>query len=168
MDARAMDCAGDVKGIAKKISQFNYSKESFCKEYCRYLQNSVIECDDAVNVVERYDNEDAFFYVDPPYFNSDCRPYAGYTADDFEFLLKTLSKIKGKFLLSSYPSDVLDEYTLKNDWRVKTFAMHCPIRIKCGKDKKNIKTEVLTYNYEITTDFTLFHKECINEQQNYA
>jgi|GEM_PF-6126754 len=36
--------------------------------------------------------------------------YDGYTIEDFEMLLKLLSRIEGKFRLSSYPSDILEEF----------------------------------------------------------
>ena len=42
--------------------------------------------------------------------------YDNYTIEDYEMLLKALSKTKGKFLLSSYPSDILTEYTKKHGW----------------------------------------------------
>ena len=37
--------------------------------------------------------------------------YKGYTKEDFEKLLKALSEIKGKFLLSSYPSELILKYS---------------------------------------------------------
>jgi len=62
----------------------------------------------AHKVILRYDTPEAFHYVDPPYFNSNMGHYAGYTSIDFERDLDVLSKVKGKFLLSSYPSEILE------------------------------------------------------------
>ena len=86
-----------------------------------------------------------FFYCDPPYFNSDCGRYDGYSEADFEQLLKNLSSIKGKFLLSSYPSDVLKHYTAKHGWRYQTIEQRSSVDNKTGKTRK--KFEVLTSNY---------------------
>ncbi len=52
-------------------------------------------------LIERYDREHSFFYLDPPYW--DCEDYYGkniFCKDDFENLALQLSTIKGKFLLS--------------------------------------------------------------------
>jgi len=37
--------------------------------------------------------------------------YKGYLEQDFENLLEVLSILNGKFILSSYPSELLDKYT---------------------------------------------------------
>ena len=50
--------------------------------------------------------------------DSDCGHYDGYTADDFERLPKTLGSVKGKFLLSSYPGELLNRYCKKCGWHM--------------------------------------------------
>ena len=68
--------------------------------------------------------------------------YKGFTEQDFENLLK----LKGKFLLSSYPSELLDMYTKKYKWNtVKIEGI--PVSVSLGKQK--MKTEVITENYKI-------------------
>ena len=74
--------------------------------------------------------------------------YKGYTEKDFENLLQLLSKIKGKFLLSSYPSEILEKYTKKYKWSTQKIEMPVTIHINRGL-KPKVKTEVLTANYEI-------------------
>jgi DNA adenine methylase len=61
-------------------------------------------------MIRKADHEDAFHYIDPPYYNADMGHYGGYTLDDFERLLQVLTSIKGKFMLSSYSSDILSSY----------------------------------------------------------
>jgi DNA adenine methylase len=92
-------------------------------------------------VIRKTDHEDAFHYVDPPYFNADMGHYGGYTREDFIALLNMLSNVKGKFMLSSYPSDILREYATQQCWHTKEFVM----RRSAGG---GTKTEVLTMNYE--------------------
>jgi len=59
-----------------------------------------------------------------------------------------LSKIKGKFLLSSYPSELLEKYTKKHNWVTKKIEM--PVTIPLNRDiKPKMKTEVLTANYRV-------------------
>ena len=105
-----------------------------------------IESNDAIKVIASRDRVDTFHYVDPPYYNSNCGHYAGYTLEDYTKLLKTLESIKGKFLLSSYPSEVLDEYVKRNGWYQHTITK----KIVCTKgDRTKDKIEVLTANYDI-------------------
>lgn len=95
-------------------------KAEFTEELAIRLQNVQLECADALYVINSRDTVESFHYIDPPYHNADMGHYDGYTADDFEALLKLVSTIKGKFLLSSYPSDLLTKYTSENNWHTIT------------------------------------------------
>lgn len=118
-------------------------REAFTEQYAIRLQNVQIECADATYIIMSRDTPEAFFYCDPPYFNSDCGHYGGYTKDDFEKLLKQLAGIKGKFLLSSYPSDILEQYAKKHRW--KTQQIEQRVSVNKGYGKKKI--EVITSNF---------------------
>jgi len=124
-------------------------KKLFSYHLARRFDNAIIESLDAVKLIEMYDSDDAFFYVDPPYYNADMGHYGGYTADDFESLLSTLSKIKGKFLLSCYPSDLIKKYVEKNGWRSKEFAAYTSATLSC---KNRQRTEMLTFNYGLENE----------------
>lgn len=114
------------------------------EDVAKRLTNVQIECTDAIRIIESRDTEDSFFYVDPPYFNSDCGHYDGYTESDFRNLLDCLEKIQGKFLLSSYPSDILKEYVQKNNW----YSIKKEMKIDAGNSSRK-KIEVLTANFRI-------------------
>lgn len=118
---------------------------AFTEDYAIRLQNVQIECTDALRIIRSRDTADAFHYVDPPYFNSDCGHYDGYSERDFEELLITLKGIEGKFLLSSYPSDILTRFTKENKW----YQIEIPMKLSMSK-KGRKKTEVLTANYPIS------------------
>lgn len=135
----AYDRSDDAKTTRAIINK----RERFQLHYKERLNRVCIECNDAIKVIESRDTPDTFHYCDPPYFNSDCGHYAGYTQDDFEHLLKTLSEIEGKFLLSSYPSDILTYYTKEYGWQQKDWTTS--VSVSCKTNKK--KTEVLTFNY---------------------
>ena len=122
-------------------------KDGFTEEYAIRLQNAQIECTDALYIIGSRDTENSFFYCDPPYFNSDCGHYDGYTEQDFENLLIHLSLIKGKFLLSSYPSKILDKYAREHKWHTWSIEQSVSINSKSGYRKA--KVEVLTANYPI-------------------
>lgn len=136
----------DVKKntTSKKITG---KRDSFTEDLSIRLQNVQIECTDALRIINSRDRDDSFFYLDPPYFNSDCGHYDGYSKDDFEALLRIVSGIKGKFLMSSYPSDLLSDYTKQNGWHTVKIEQTVSVANRNGKPKKKI--EVLTANYPI-------------------
>ena len=122
-------------------------REALGEDAVRRLEHATIECADALYVIKSRDTKNSFFYIDPPYFNSDCGHYDGYTIEDFEMLLRTLTTIKGKFLLSSYPSDVLSKYVKENNWSQQFFDKGVSINQQVKYKKR--KWEVLTANYPI-------------------
>lgn len=126
-------------------SKITNKRNQFTDEVAIRLQNVQIECADAVYIIGSRDSANAFFYCDPPYFNSNCGHYDGYTEVDFDALLRCLSGIKGKFLLSSYPSDLLAKYAKEYGWWVQTVDQRVSVNKGYGKKK----TEVLTGNYEL-------------------
>ncbi len=147
-------------GFSCKIGSWGYDKygkrpKAFLNKKLRFnetiskrLERTQIENNDACKVITSRDTEDAFHYVDPPYIDSNQGHYSGYTKTDFKKLLVTLESLKGKFLLSSYPSDILSEYTIKNGWHTKTVTK--PLSASKGSGgKRKQKTEVLTANYPI-------------------
>lgn len=131
----------------KTVKKTINNRDSFTEELAIRLQNVQLECADALYIIRSRDAEQSFFYCDPPYFNSDCGHYDGYSEQDFENLLKTLSEIKGKFLLSSYPSDLLKDYSKRFKWCTWSVEQSVSVNRKSGYIKK--KTEVLTANYPI-------------------
>ena len=119
-------------------------RDHFSEHLAIRLQDVELEARDAIKLVKSLDYSDAFFYCDPPYYNADMAHYDGYTLEDFEMLLQALSKVEGKFLLSSYPSDILTKYTKEHNWHNYNVEMRVLVRSK-GKQK----TEVLTANYPL-------------------
>lgn len=119
-------------------------KEAFTDVFSKRLEHTSIFCRDALDVIRKADHEDAFHYVDPPYFQSNMGHYGGYTQEDFVALLEVLGCVRGKFMLSSYPSDILRDYVKRHDWNMIEYTM--PRSAGGGT-----KTEVLTMNYNTAT-----------------
>ncbi|QJB34924.1 DNA adenine methylase [Chitinophaga oryzae] len=120
---------------------------AFTEEIPQRLSRVQIECADALYVIQSRDHDQAFFYCDPPYVGSDCGHYKGYTDADYMALLQSLSRIKGKFLLSSYPSPMLDEFVRQFGWHQRKRAMLVTVNTKSRNQKE--KTEVVTANYPL-------------------
>lgn len=129
-----------TKKISNKRSQFD-------EEMAIRMQNVQLECADALYVIKSRDTINTFFYCDPPYFNSDCGHYDGYSEQDFENLLKLLCEIKGKFLLSSYPSPLLQRYVKSQGWHYQCYEQGVSVNSKSGYIKR--KWEMLTANFSI-------------------
>jgi DNA adenine methylase len=126
-------------------------RENFTEQYLDRLRHVQVECADALYIISSRDHDGAFFYCDPPYVGSNMGHYKGYTEADFEALLGLLAGIKGKFLLSSYPSDMLASYTSANGWHMLKRELFVTVNAKGGNPKK--KTEVMTANYPISDNF---------------
>ncbi len=145
------------EGYAGKIGTWGYGtnenkreysiaakRDSFLKVFADRLGKTQIENHDAVRIIELRDRVETFFYVDPPYIDAAQGHYSGYNHEHFNNLLMTLSKIEGKFLLSSYKSEILDGFTKKFGWHTLEFNQP----LMASKTRRE-KTEVLTSNYPI-------------------
>ena len=132
-----------LKGSTEK--KIVNKKLNFTEVFAQRLDKVQIECFDAIKIINSRDHEHSFFYCDPPYPEAHQGHYGGYSLDDFEALLKTLESIKGKFLLSSYDYDLLQEYSNRNGWDTIKINMN----LSMVKDSNRRKVEVLTSNYPI-------------------
>lgn len=138
---------GYDKSKRTTTTKISNKREQFTEDLAIRLQDAQIECADALYIIQSRDTEHSFFYCDPPYFNSDCGHYDGYSIEDFEKLLQTLSAVKGKFLLSSYPSPILMKYAKEHGWYQWSLETGVSVAAKSGYMKRKI--EVLTANYPI-------------------
>ncbi len=149
---------GYDKAKGTTSQKIHNKRDSFTEELSIRMQNTQVECTDALRIIKSRDTKAAFFYCDPPYFNSDCGHYDGYSLDDFENLLKLLSGIEGKFLLSSYPSPILKKYTKEFGWNTKSIEQTVSVANNNGKTGKK-KLEMITANYDLSnpkSKLTLF------------
>ncbi len=122
-------------------------RDGFVDDYAIRLQNVQIECADALYIIKSRDTKESFFYCDPPYFNSNCGHYDGYSEQDFENLLELLVSIKGRFLMSSYPSTILQKFAKANKWHMWSIEQGVSVNARGGYLKRKI--EVLTANYPL-------------------
>lgn len=139
----------DSANLAKK---FGNVKRMFNEVYLKRLEHVQIFCRDALQVLANTDGKDTFHFIDPPYIDTACGHYEGYTKEDFKALLNWLSTAQGKFILTTFPTDILSEYTAANDWHTINHVMHKSAGYTAG----NTKTEVFTMNYLPPTQGVLF------------
>lgn len=80
------------------------------------LRRVALECMPAIEVIEKYDSRDAFFYLDPSYlaetrYRKKANTYAfEMSCSDHEALLDLIAGVKGKVMLSGYRSPMYDAY----------------------------------------------------------
>lgn len=135
-------CAFPGRDI-KVVTTFYSKAKRFTDVYADRLQTTFVEQRDAIYVITHNDSEDTFFFVDPPYFNSNMGHYGGYLDADFDRLLSTLASLKGRFILTCYPSELLDSHLLLNPNWVAEFR---EMSLSAGSKGKK-KTEVLVRNF---------------------
>lgn len=73
------------------------------------LSDVHISCEDALDVIKRWDSPHTLHYLDPPYPGTECGHYGGYTHDDFQALCTLLDSIQGSYILSGYDCGIKPE-----------------------------------------------------------
>ena len=131
-------------GMAGAVSRWLGSVETL-PEIAQRLLRIQIEHAPAIDVIQRYDSEDTFFYCDPPYphdSRGDNNAYAYEMTDgEHKKLAAILQSVKGKVALSGYHCKLMDE--LYKDWAyIESPAKTC-------HSVKTPRKEVLWINYSL-------------------
>ncbi len=106
------------------------------------LKNAQIENVPALELINRYNTEDVFIYVDPPYLlNTRKRNlyYYELSNDEHMQLLSLLKSHKGKILVSGYDNELYNDYLAGWNKIYKTNQV----------ERGLVRTETLWMNYEI-------------------
>lgn len=121
------------------------AKEIFNSDLKRLLEISTIECDDAFKVIIRYDCIHAFHFIDPPYVGSDMGHYSGmFNEQNLTELLLLCTKLQGKFMLTMYPNDVINEYANRSDWAIHKIDRQVSA---CKTESRRRQEEWIVCNY---------------------
>jgi DNA adenine methylase len=129
-------------------------RNDFVKKLHERLKHVQISCRDALQVIKDRDTVDTCFYIDSPYPGYEQQHYRGYSMNDFYQLLEILQNIKGKFILSNYPSHTLKYFIIQNNWRVITIQRNVNVANLGKRDSLNSKkvkkaSELLVFNYQL-------------------
>ena len=137
-------------GMPKKLHN---AKDEFTEQLCNRLDNVTIENRDALQVIDCYDSDNTFHFVDPPYINSDCGHYEGcFNEQNMEDLLKLLSRIEGKFMLTMFPLEMIGDYAIANNWIIHRIERS----ISASKTNRRRQEEWMVCNYTNNTTPRLF------------
>lgn len=116
-------------------------------KWSRRLKGVTIENKSFQELIPLYDKEDAFFYIDPPYVETESyyKNTGGFGIKEHKELAALLSKVKGKFLLSYNDCDLVRK--LYKEFNIRSTKK---IEYMLGKNKegkrKSVK-EVFITNY---------------------
>ena len=106
-----------------------------------------VENMDFQDVIEKYDSEKTYFYIDPPYWKTE-NYYSNHDFDraDHERLADCIKEMEGMFSLSYYDFELLRKWFPKHEyvWEKKEFAKAAAA--KSGV-KQNMGEELLIMNY---------------------
>ncbi len=137
----------DLKGKYKSKYLTFRDKLKNDKWLTKFDKINVVENMDFQELINKYDGDNSYFYLDPPYWKTE-NYYSNhdFDRDDHERLAKLLTNMKGKFSLSYYEFELLSEWFPKNDylWEQKDFVKSAAA--KKGKTQ-NKGTELLILNY---------------------
>jgi DNA adenine methylase len=110
------------------------------------LKRVVVLNDDASKVISREDSKNTLFYLDPPYLHDTRVSTSDYkhemTADEHRELLLTIHQLKGKVMLSGYPSKLYDD--LLADWGRVSIEID---NKASSASRKPVKTECIWSNF---------------------
>lgn len=122
--------------------------KSFFKWALR-LKFVIIENLDFRELIKRYDKDDAFFYLDPPYVGTEnyYKDIDGFGIKEHEALAELLKNIKGKFLLSYNDSPIVREL-YKDFTIVESSPLNYTLGCNVHKMKK-IVSELFIMNYSL-------------------
>ena len=136
--------------MAKKVQN---AKDDFTESLSKRLEHVTIENRNALDVITTYDSDNTFHFVDPPYINSDCGHYEGvFSVQNMEQLLQLLETIKGKFMLTMFPFEMIEEYANKNGWIIHRVER----TISASKTSRRRQEEWMVCNYYEQSSETLF------------
>lgn len=129
------------------------AKDEFTERICIRLQHVTIENRNALDVIACYDSPDTFHFVDPPYVNSDCGHYEGvFSEQNLEQLLDLLETVKGRFMLTMFPFELIDRRAQRNGWIIHRIER----TISASKTSRRRQEEWIVCNYESDENLTLF------------
>jgi DNA adenine methylase len=133
----------DVKRAAAFFKLIRYSYGSGCTSYgcqpfdirktfhliwsgSRRLKDTVIENKDFEALIRQYDRDNAFFYCDPPYFETEGHYAVEFRREDHARLRDTLAGCQGKWLVSyndcEYIRELYKDYQIEAVSRINNLA----------------------------------------------
>lgn len=136
------------QGMNEQVSAWLSCVEGLPEAHGRMRRVAVLNMP-AVKVIRQQDGPRVLHYLDPPYLHKTRKTTKEYgkhemSDDDHRELLETLTQIKGRFILSGYPSKLYDEFAKRHGWN--TDVKRIDNKSSKAADKE-LKDETLWMNF---------------------
>lgn len=118
------------------------------------IKTVVIENLSFEKCIPKYDKEDTFFYLDPPYRNTKEYATGKFTDEQYSLLADLCKNIKGKFLMTINDDEYIRE--LFKDFNIITQDVYYSV-CKTENGRKSFKELIIT-NYDIQDNETFISK----------
>ena len=131
----------DVQGRERAYALWNwYRLPSWIIEVAERLRMVQIEHRPALEVIQRFNYQNVFMYLDPPYLlgTRTAKQYAyEMTDEEHEKLLQVITRSKARIMISGYASEMYDDYL--KEWTRMEF--------RGTAEHAGYRTEVVWINY---------------------
>lgn len=128
------------RGMSQAVSKFLGNADENIVNVIDRLREIQVENLDIIELIDKYDNEETLFYLDPPYISKTRVSTNVYDnempIEKHEELIEKLLHIKGKVVLSGYENDTYNILT-NNNWKKINIGDY---NNRCG-DSEGIKTK---------------------------
>lgn len=120
-------CRQLFRGWGRSIYKTNVgklwvNKVEYLVNYIERMRDVHISNNDAVEFIKQIDAPQVFFYLDPPYPETDQGHYKGYSSESFQKLVDVLENIKGSMILSCYE---LLKIEIPDTWKKIEIDAYC-------------------------------------------
>lgn len=119
--------------------------------FAERMRGVMIEQLDFRTIIEKYDSEEALFYVDPPYVGREKYYAGGFTLRDHYDLGEMLNSARGKVILSYYDDPIISE--IYGRWNIERHSAFK--QAVGGQNVGGQAEELLIMNFE-TNQLSLF------------
>lgn len=122
------------------------NRDKFIEEFVQLherIKHCYIENKDYQYILKKYDSKDSLFFCDPPYLDGSEELYSNnFNEEEYKKLKETLSKLKGKFILTTKKSDFTME--LFKEYKIEDVSVNWGIQKGIQK-----VDEIIVTNYSI-------------------
>jgi DNA adenine methylase len=140
----------DVQGRERMYALWNwYRLPEWIIEITERLRTVQIENRPALEVIKRFNYDNVFMYLDPPYLlgTRTAKQYMYEMTDaDHEELLKTILQSRAKIMISGYESEMYNDYL--NGWNKQQF--------RCCSEYGASRMEIIWMNYKKDYQMNIF------------
>ena len=130
------------RNMSKSVSDYLSAIDGLAEVHNR-LSSVIIEHRDIFDLIEKYDDKNVFFYLDPPYVHDTRSSNTEYehemSDEEHEKFVNILLNGKGKFLVSGYEYPIYDKL-VDNGWHLYKYN---------SPNSNSDRIECLWYNYDI-------------------